>query len=204
LRDRADQRWNLTAKRDFQIVKIGDVRAIVDTDSLLSFDRPYRDSGYYRLYFRSSDSSSKKLENMYQLLLTYDTAQTIKRTVEGAQRAYQNIQKILHPGSAAVRDTSVNVRKDSTIKYSLSDVSSGGGDEAMALAKKLVSDPRVLAGAGLGIVASAGIELLRGRAFVAFSKHDVFRLDSLKVGSRVGKWEGLPIDILWAFGKEKQ
>jgi hypothetical protein len=204
LRDRADRPWELTERRDFQLVKIGDVRAIVDTDSLLQFDQPYRDSGYYRLYFRSSDSSSMKLEKMYQVLLSYDTAQTIKHTVEDARRAYQNLQRILHPGGPVVRDTATSTRKDSATKYSLSGVSSSGGDEAMAVARKIVSDPRVLAGAGIGIVASAGIELLRGSAFVAISKQDVFRLDSLKVGSRVGKWEGLPIDILWVFAKKEQ
>jgi hypothetical protein len=43
---------------------------------------------------------------------------------------------------------------------------------------------------------------LRGNAYVAISKDDVFRLDSVKVGSRVGKWEGLPIDILWVFARQ--
>lgn len=202
LRDRADRPWDLTEHKDFQLVKIGDVRAIVDTDSLLLFDQPYRDSGYYRLYFRSSDSSSTKLEKMYQVLLSYDTAQTIKRTVEDAQRAYQNIQRILHPGRPVVRDTISPVRKDSTIKFSQSDITPGPGDEAMAVAKKIASDPRILAGIGIGVVASAGIELLRGNAYVALSKEDVFRLDSVKVGSRVGKWEGLPIDILWVFARQ--
>ncbi len=75
-------------------------------------------------------------------------------------------------------------------------------DEVVAVAKKLMSDPRVLAGVGIGIVASAGIDLLRGNAYLAYSKDDVFRLDTLKVGSRVGTWEGSPIDILWAFGKQ--
>ncbi len=201
LRDRSESAWQLKAGRDFQIIKIGDVRAIVDTDSLLQFDKPYRDSGYYRLYFRNSDSTSKKLEKMYEAVLSADTAQTIKHTVEGARRAYQNLQRILHPGSAVARDTTVNVRRDSTVKYALSDVQTGDGDEAMAIAKKVMSDPRVLAGAGIGILASAGIELLRGKAFVAVAKSDVFRIDTLKVGTRVGKWEGLPIDILWVFGR---
>ena len=201
LRDRSDRPWDLKAGRDFQLVKIGDIRTIADADSLLQFDRPYRDSGYYRLYFRSSDSTSKKLEKMYEAVLSYDTAQTIRHTVEGARRAYENLQRILHPGSPVVRDTIKPAPHDSTTRYALSDVQSGGGDEAMAVAKKIMADPRVLAGAGLGIVASAGIELLRGNAFVAFSKQDVFRIDTLKVGTRVGKWEGLPIDILWVFGK---
>ncbi len=200
LRDSSDTPWDLRAGRDFQLVRVGDVRAVLDTDSLLLFDRPYRDSGYYRLYFRSSDSSSAKLARMYQALLSYDTTQTIKHTVEDAQRAYQNLQRILHPGSVVRRDSAVTGRKDSVLTYALNDVSSDGGDEAVAVAKKIASDPRVIAGAGIGIVASAGIELLRGNAFVAVSKQDVFRVDSLKVGSRVGKWEGMPIDILWVFG----
>ena len=202
LRDRADHTWDLLERRDFRLVKVNDVRSIVDTDSLLSFDKPYREAGYYRLYFRSSDSSSANLQKMYQALLSYDTAQTIQRTVQDAQRAYGNLQRILRLNKSTGQDTVKPIRIDSARKIVASDVPIAPGDEAMAVMRKVISDPHVLAGVGIGIVASAGIDLLRGNAYVAYSRDDVFRLDTLKVGSRVGMWEGLPIDILWAFGKQ--
>ncbi|HTP12161.1 MAG TPA: hypothetical protein VMM37_00955, partial [Bacteroidota bacterium] len=69
LRDRSDRSWQLLERRDFRLVKVEDVRSIATTDSLLSFDKPYREAGYYRLYFRSSDSSSTNLQKMYQALV---------------------------------------------------------------------------------------------------------------------------------------
>ena len=139
---------------------------------------------------------------MYQTLLTYDTTQTIQHTVEDAQRAYQNLQRILRRIPPVFPDTSKPGLVDSGTKVSRSDIALAPGDEAMAVVRKVISDPHVLAGVGIGIVASAGIDLLRGNAYVAYSKDDVFRLDTLKMGTRVGAWQGMPIDILWAFAKQ--
>ncbi len=202
LQDRSDRSWDLLERRDFRLVKLDDIRSVLDIDSLMAIDKPYREAGYYRLYFRTSDSSSTKLEKMYETLLSYDTAHTIQRTVQDARRAYTNLQHLLHPGSAGTADTANVVQKDSTPTVMQSDIQGQPSDEVMAVAKKIMSDPRVLAGVGIGIVASAGIDFLRGNAFVAYAPNDVFKLDSLKVGSRVGTWEGTPIDILWAFGKQ--
>ena len=202
LRDRADHTWELLERGDFHLVKVTDVRSILYTDSLLAFDKPYREAGYYRLYFRSSDSSSTKLQKMYQALLSYDTTQTIQHTVQDAQRAYGNLERILRLNKSGMQDTTEPERVDSAKSVVASDVTMAPGDEAMAVVKKVISDPHVLAGVGIGIVASAGIDLLRGNAYVAYANDDVFRLDTLKVGSRVGTWEGTPIDILWAFGKQ--
>ncbi len=202
LTDRSDHTWDLLERRDFRLVKVDDVRSIVNTDSLLLFDKLYREAGYYRLYFRSSDSSSTKLEKMYQTLLSYDTAQTIQHAVQDAQRAYANLGRILRLGKSGVQDTTKPAKADSSKNVVESGVADVQSDEAMAVVRKVISDPHILAGVGIGIVASAGIDLLRGNAYVAYSEDDVFRLDTLKVGSRVGTWEGLPIDILWAFGKQ--
>lgn len=202
LRDRSGNQWDLVVRKDFQLVKIKDVRTIVDTDSLLAFDRLYRDAGYFRLYFRTSDSSSTKLQKMYQALLSVDTAQTIKHTVEDAQRAYQNLQRILRLNRPSAQDSNKTGRSDSTVRLSKGDITFGSGDETTAVLRKVVSDPHVLTGVGIGIVASAAIDLFQGNAYVALSKEDVFRLDSIKVGSRVGSWEGSQIDILWVFAKQ--
>lgn len=202
LRDRSDRSWQLLERRDFRLVKVEDVRSIATTDSLLSFDKPYREAGYYRLYFRSSDSSSTNLQKMYQALVSYDTAHAIQRTVEDARRAYQNLQRIVHFNRPTSQDTGSRVQTDSSKKFSESDIALAPGDEAMAVVRKVISDPHVLAGVGIGIVASAGIDLLRGKAYIAYSNDDVFRLDTLKVGSRVGTWQGMPIDILWAFARQ--
>ncbi len=202
LHDNEGQSWQLVDRNDFQLAQIKDVRTVVDTDSLLAFDKTYRDAGYYRLYFRHSDSSSTKLQKLYQTLLTLDTTESIKHTVDDAQRAYQNLQRILRFSRPVVRDTGTVVKSDSTVRVKESDVALGAGDETMAVVRKIVSDPHILAGVGIGIVASAGLDLLRGNAYVAVSKRDVFRLDSIKVGSRVATWEGAPIDILWVFGQQ--
>lgn len=199
LRDKTGQTWDLIARRDFQIFRIKDVVRVVNTDSLLVLDRPYRAAGFYRLYFRNSDSSSAKLQRMYQALLTIDSAQTIKHTVEDAERAYQNLQRIRSHNRQIPFDTVSHGRFDSAKAMTKGDLALGSGNETAAIVRRFVSSPQVLVGAGIGIVASAGVDLLRGDAFVALSKEDVFRLDSIKVGSQVGLWEGSPIDILWAF-----
>lgn len=202
LKDTSGKVWELTARQDFQILRVNDIRRIVNTDSLFAFDQPYRDAHFYRLYFRNSDSSSARLQRLYQTLLSVDSSQTIRHTVEDAERAYRNLQWILHPGQAVAPDSSGTVGRDSSKKISRGDLALGSGDETESVVRKYVSSPQVLLGAGLGIVASAGIDLLRGDAFVAYSKDDAFHLDSLSLGSQVGMWEGSPIDILWAFAPQ--
>jgi len=199
LKERSGKTWDLLARKDFQVVKIKNVQRVVIADSLLAFDRYYRNAGFYRLYFRNSDSSSARLQRLYQGLVSLDSAQTIKHTVEDADRAYRNLQHILHPSQAITGDTVVRVHSDTLPVVSKGDLALGSGDETSAVIRKIVSNPQVIVGAGIGIIAMAGIELLRGDAYVAYSKENVFRLDSIAVGAHVGTWEGSPIDILWAF-----
>jgi hypothetical protein len=199
LKDKSGRTWDLIARKDFQILRIKDVQRVVNADSLLTLDQPYRNTGFYRVYFRNSDSSSVKLQRMYQALLNLDTAQTIKHTFEDADRAYRNLQRILHPGQTIPGDSISRGRRDSSKTTSRSDLALGSGDETSAVIRKIMSNPQVLVGAGIGIAAVAGADLLRGDAYVAFSKENVFRLDSIMVGTRVGSWEGSPIDILWTF-----
>lgn len=202
LTDKLGKSWELLARKDFQLVKIKDARNVLSTDSLLSFDRPYRDAGFYRLYFRNSDSSSAKLQKMYQALLSVDTGQTIKHTVEDAERAYHNLQRILRFNRPMLRDTSPIVHHDLIKTVTKGDLDLESGDETASVLRKLVSSPQIIVGVGIGIVAAAGVDLLQGDAYVAISKENVFRLDSINVGSRVGFWEGTPIDILWVFGRQ--
>jgi hypothetical protein len=199
LKDKSGRAWDLLARRDFQILRVKDVQRLVNGDSLLSIDRCYRDSGFYRLYFRNSDSSSAKMQRMYQAFLKLDTAQTVRHTIEDAKRAYRNLRFLLHPGQSMPGDSVSPAQRDSSKAVSKGDLALGSGDETSAVIRKFVSNPQVLMGAGIGIVAMAGVDLLRGDAYVAYSKEDVFRLDSIAVGTRVGSWEGSPIDILWAF-----
>ncbi len=199
LKDKSGRTWDLIARKDFQILRIKDVQRVVNADSLLTFDQPYRNAGFYRVYFRNSDSSSVKLQRMYQALLNLDTAQTIKHTFEDADRAYRNLHRILHPGQTIPGDSISRDQRDSTKTLSRSDLALGSGDETSAVVRKIMSNPQVLVGAGIGIVAMAGVDLLRGDAYVAFSKENVFRLDSIAVGTHAGSWEGSPIDILWTF-----
>jgi hypothetical protein len=199
LKDNSGNSWDLIARKDFQILKIKDIRRVADPDSLQLFDRSFREAGLFRLYFRNSDSSSVKLQKMYQALLSLDSAQTIKHTVEDAGRAYRNIQRILHPGES-VRDDSAAVHQRDSIKFvSKSDLALGSGDEASAVIRKIIANPQVLVGAGIGIVALAGVDLLRGDVYVASSRENVFHIDSIAIGAHAGSWEGSPIDILWTF-----
>jgi hypothetical protein len=202
LSDTSGGSWDLIARRDFQLVRIKSGQNILSADSLLVFDQPYRDAGYYRLYFRNSDSSSARLQRMYQTLLRTDSTQVIKRTVEDAQRAYLNLRKILHANRPALADTSAHGNPDSLLQVAKSDLALGTGTETSIIVRRIVSNPQVLVGVGIGIAASAGVDLLKGDVFLALAKEDVYRLDSLKVGTRVGRWEGSPIDILWAFAKQ--
>ncbi len=199
LKDKSGNSWDLIARKDFQILKIKDIRRVTDPDSLGLFDQSYRDAGLYRLYFRNSDSSSVRLQKMYQALLSLDSAQTIKHTVEDADRAYHNVQRILHPGESMRSDSASMRQRDSARSVSKSDLALGSGDETSAVIRKIVSNPQVLVGAGIGIVALAGVDLLRGDVYVASSREDVFRIDSIVVGTHAGSWEGSPIDILWTF-----
>jgi hypothetical protein len=202
LRDENNGTWKLFARDDFKLIGIKNVQNLLIPDSLIAIDRPFRDAGYYRLYFRVSDSVSPKLQKMYQALLSADTGQTIKRTITDAQRAYQNLRLLLRINPASPRDSVSHLTSDSTSKFLKNDLTLGSGEEAASVLKKIVSNPEVLIGMGVGIVASAAIELLKGNAYLAVARNDVFRLDSLNVGTRAGKWEDAPIDILWVFAKE--
>jgi hypothetical protein len=202
LADTTGGSWDLLARKDFQLVRIKNGQNILTADSLILFDKPYRDAGYYRLYFRNSDSSSARLQRMYQALLSTDSTQVIRHTVDDAQRAYRNLQKILRINRPEFVDSSARTVPDSMPAVAKSDLALGTGMETSIVVKRLVSNPQVLVGVGIGIAASAGIDLLKGDVFVALAKDDVYRLDSLKVGTRVGRWEGSPIDILWAFARQ--
>jgi hypothetical protein len=203
LKNKSGQTWDLLARRDFQIVRVKDVQQLVNGDSLLAFDQSYRDSGFYRLYFRHSDSSSARMQRMYQAFQSLDTAQTVKHTLEDAKRAYRNLQIILHPGQPIPVDSVPTTQYDSSKTVSRGDLALGSGDETSVVIRKFVSNPQVLVGAGIGIVAMASVNLLRGDAYVAYAKENVFGLDSIAVGTRVGLWEGSPIDILWAFAPKE-
>jgi hypothetical protein len=202
LRGKNNLSWKLLARRDFQLISVKSIQNVLIPDSLRNIDSVYRNAGYYRLYFRTSDSLSPKLQKMYQALLTVDTGQTIKRTITDAERAYLNIQKILHTGKSLFRDSSKRSSPDTSTKIVKNDLTLGSGDEAASVLKRIASNPEVLIGLGIGVAASTAIDLFKGGAYLAVAKNDVFRLDSLNVGTRTGTWEDAPIDILWAFAKQ--
>ena len=202
LRDKSNLSWKLLARRDFELISIKDIQDVLVPDSLQKIDTVYRNAGYFRLYFRPSDSLSPKLQRMYQILLSVDTGQSLKRTMTDAERAYLNIQKIVHTGQMLFRDSTARSSSDTSTKIMKNDLTLGSGDEAASVLKKIASNPEIMIGLGIGIAASTAIDLFKGRAYLAVAKSDVFRVDSLNVGTRVGTWEDAPIDILWVFGKE--
>jgi hypothetical protein len=203
LRGTSDTLWRLKANKDFTLIEIKDVRTIAIPESLSVFDKMYCDSGYYRLYFRYSDTASVQLQKMYQTLKTVDTANTFQKSINDAKKVYSNLQSLLGKPSPPSQDSISKNTQDTTIKFNQSNVGMQTNDEAMTAVKKILSSPPILVGVGLGVAISMGIDLLRGNAYCAVSKMDVFLVDSLQLGVRTGKWEGLPIDILWAFKQKK-
>jgi hypothetical protein len=257
LKDRSDSTWQLTAHRDFTLLSIADIRSIAVPESLVAFDRPYHDSGFYRIYFRLSDTSSPRLQKMADILARLDTGHVLSRSVENAKKALRNLGELLGrqqqvardtipgrqqqvvrdtipgrpqqvvrdtipprqkqvardtiPGrqqqvardtipprqKQLSRDTIPSAKRDTPWKLSRGIQSLGTEEEAIAIAKKIATNPQFIIGLGLGIAASTGIDMLRGNAFCAMAKNDVFRVDSMKAGARTGRWEGSPIDILW-------
>jgi len=204
LKEHDDAGWQLVAHRDFQLIEIPDVRTITFAESLLVFDQPLCDSGYYRLYFRFSDTASGQLQKMVQTITSLDTAGILRKSVEDAKRAYQNFQHLFGTSPAPPRDTPVVRVKDSTKQLASLNLSIGPEDEATEAVKKLFGNSQVVLGLGIGIVVSAGVEMFRGDAYCAIAKSDIFRLDSLRLGAYAGRWEGMPIDILWAMKKKQQ
>jgi hypothetical protein len=202
LRDKNNLSWQLISRLDFQLIKIKNIQNVLIADSLRNIDTAYRDAGYYRLYFRTSDSLSPKLQKMYEALLSVDTGQTIKRTITDAERAYGNLKNILHVGQPIPHDNTGRGLSDTSNRLLKNDLTLGSGDEAYVVLKRIASNPEILVGLGLGIAASAGIDLLKGGAFLAIAKNDAFRIDSLTVGAHAGRWQDSPIDILWVFAKQ--
>jgi hypothetical protein len=204
LRDRGDSTWQLTARRDFWLLSIADIRSITVPESLAKFDQSYGDSGYYRIYFRMSDTSSSRLQRMADFLALVDTGRALSRSVDDAKRALRNLGKLLGGPKPLVKDTIPSGNRDTTERLLRSSQSLGTEDEAIAVARKIATNPQVIIGLGLGIAASTGIEMLRGNAFCAISEKDVFRVDSIKAGARTGKWEGSSIDIMWVLAKKRE
>jgi hypothetical protein len=197
LTERNNSDWQLKAERDFQLIPISDVRTIANADSLVIFDKPYADSGYYRLYFRASDSASAQLQKMYRVLTKYDTAGNVLRAIEDTKRAFRNFQALLGIDTASVHDTTLIPKSDSTQQVSRTGL---GGDAEISVAmRKVLASPQLIIGVGLGLAMSAGSDFLRGNAYCAIAKNDVFHIDSIKLGAKVGTWQGDSIDVLWAF-----
>lgn len=203
LKSRSNSTWQLTARRDFRILSIADVRSITIPESLVAFDRPYRDSGSYRIYFRLSDTSSSRLQRMTDILALVDTGRALSRSVDDAKRALRNLGELLGGTKQLARDTIPFGSRDTAGSLSRSSQSLGREDEAIAIARKVATNPQVIIGLGLGVAASTGIEMLRGDAFCAIAKKDVFRVDSIQAGARTGRWEGSPIDIVWVLGPKR-
>jgi hypothetical protein len=194
--------WYLKSTRDFRLIRIEDPEQIFRTENLAAFDQPYREEGMYRLYFRISDSGSVRLQSLYQAISSVDSTERIQKALGDAQRAYHNLIRLLGIDTTVASD-SIPLRRDEwrppVVENDLMTVQ----DEDMktAVVRFLSRSPQVLVGLGIGIAASAGADLLEGKTYCAVAREDCFRLDRLKVGARVGAWEGKSIDILWAFGK---
>ena len=203
LHERNGTQIPLKARRNFTLLKIADIRTATVPESLVVFDRPLADSGYYRLYFRFSDTASHQLERMSQTISAYDTAGVLKRSVEDIGRFYRTLKERIGGMPSSPPDTLVHPPGDSSKVYSSLRYAVGNDDGTQEALKKVLGSPQVIVGVGLGVALSAGTDILSGNAYCAVSKSDVFHLDSLQSGPYAGTWEGLSIDILWAMRKKE-
>lgn len=194
--------WYLKSTRDFRLVKIEDPERIFRAENLAAFDQPYRDEGMYRLYFRISDSGSVRLQSLYQAISSVDSTERIQQALDEAQRAYRNLVRLLGFDTAAVSDSIPIQRDEMRPPVVENDMLARQDDNVGGAVVRLLSrSPQVLVGLGIGVAASAGVDLLEGKTYCAVARENCFQMENLKVGVRVGAWEGKSIDILWAFGK---
>jgi len=204
--------WELRASRDFALVRLEAPAILAEPESLAAFDRPFREAGMYRLYFRLSDSASSTLKILYEKIGELDTAGTMQHSLQDAERAYTNIRRLLGIDTAAVHLLPPKASKDSvgaadTLRspgvmgsgaITEGDLGLGSTRDVTTVVSRLLGkSPYAIAGVGIGILASAGLDLLKGEAYVASARRDVFQIDNLRAGARVGRWEGKDIDILW-------
>lgn len=189
----------LKAKSDLQVVRI-DASRLFNPDSLAAIDSVHRENGLVRIYFRMSDSSSAKMERLYQAVARFDTTETIKHSIEDARRNYQKLLRTLKIDTTAVPDSLKKAGVDSS-KHVVETGMMGSGKDFSSAMGQLLKNPQIAIGAGIGVAAAFGIDLLHGEAYVAVARERDVPIDSIRLGAEAGLWEGNPIDILWAFGK---
>ncbi len=190
----------LKANSDFQLVRIDDTSRLLNPDSLARFDSLYRENGLVRIYFRMSDSSSAKMERLYQAVARFDTTESIKHSIEDARRNYQKLLRALKIDTTAASDSLKRASLDSSKRVVETGMTGSDSDFSTAMGR-LLKNPQLAIGAGIGVVAAFGIDLLHGYAYVAVAREALIPVDSIRLGAEAGQWEGNPIDILWAFGK---
>jgi hypothetical protein len=205
--------WTLSSGNGITVVRITDPARLFHVDSLRTFDRPYNTAGFYRLYFRRSDSLSSTVSALYRKLSEYDKGHKIDRTIFTGGQAYHAVLRFF--GQDTTKDTAVYVPPppvaatpaDESSTPGLLDDSihigslwSGAASDVTEAATKLIGrSPTAVIGIGLGVVAAAGLDLLKGDVYLAYANSDVFHLRDVTVGPRAGTWEGKEIDILWLF-----
>jgi len=202
LSDGREEEWILHEEADFELIPVSDVGHIAQPESLMAFDRKYRDAGYYRLYFRLSDSLSAKLKRLSDVAAKVDTGRMIERSIADAQTAYGVLRRMVGLDSGAIRDTSRVAVADTSVRKVESGMAMGTEQALSKVATQILKQPQVIAGIGVGLAAAAGMEMLQGESYVAVAKTNVFRIGDVSADTRSGRWEGRPIDVLWIFAKE--
>jgi hypothetical protein len=198
----------LGASDGITVVRITEASRLAQHDSLLAFDQPYETAGFYRLYFRRSDSLSSTVSALYSELSLYDTSHLIDKTIFNSENAYRSVLRFV--GQDTTRDAGAYVApvvdsiRAKSLRPALSDsihvgeLWSGTTSDVAEGATKLIGrSPTAIIGIGLGIVAAAGLDLLKGEVYIAYAITDVFRLSEMSIGPRSGRWEGKDIDVLW-------
>lgn len=217
LRGTDGEDWMLDAPGDCRVQKIEDPRTIVVFDSLAAFDRPHREAGLYRLYFRISDSVSTTLAAISAGLAEVDSTGELRRTVAQGEQVYRNLLRLFGSdttGAAPAAEQTMASPEKLSDTLALHRSPAGevafedlGGvsekDMGRLFGKVVGKSPTILIGIGVGVAASAGLDLLKGEAYVAVASEDVFRMEALEAGARAGRWEGKDIDIFWVFAPDQ-
>lgn len=198
IRLRTGHDWTMKDGREFQVVGLKD--SVLNDSAIAVIDQAYRAGGYARIYFRYADGQSDRLAQLYRNLAVIDTGETVRRSVEDITRRFHAVRRALrlepnsYPDSLARHDSGSPQEEIGTNVIGTPE--KDAVDQLKAVAKQ---NPAILVGIGVGIAASAGIDLLGGQTFVALSTTYDRRIDSIETGSKTGLWEGRPIDVLWCF-----
>ena len=125
----------------------------------------------------------------------------MRQSIENAGRAYNNLQRLLGFDTTAIRLPPAKSPADSVVAVDTvappqlvgsgtiteQDLGLGTTRDVTKVVSRLIGkSPYAITGVGIGLLASAGLDLLKGDAYVATAPGDVFQMNNLQAGARAG------------------